>query len=335
MKHTVPIVAVLACAAAVAAVAPTLVAQPAAPANAPRTAWGAPDLRGVWNGTTISPLQRPESQPKEFLTEDEARAIETEAAKRNETDAPPPAGDPGTYNQIWFDPGSRLLPNRRTSLVVDPKDGRIPFTPAGLARFRESNAHYGKGRRAIWSDFDTGERCLTDGVPVNYTGYNNNHQIFQTETHVVIVSEMFGDRRTIFLDGRPRPAIPQWLGLSLGRWDGDTLVVETVGFADKGHYWWAGSWRASRPTLRLVERFTRTNAETIDYQFTMEDPEMFTGPWTAAYPLSSNQAARGVTVGRLYEYACHEGNYALPNTMKGWLSEHPEDATADGARALR
>ena len=102
-------------------------------------------------------------------------------------------------------------------------------------------------------------------------------------------------------------------------------MVETSGFADKGHYWWAGAWRASRPALRLVERFTRTDAETIDYQFTMEDPAMFTRPWTAQYPLSSNQASRGVTVGRLYEYACHEGNYALPNTMKGWLAEHPED----------
>ena len=234
MKHTLSIVAVLACAAALAGVAPPLLAQPAATSTAPRTAWGAPDLRGVWNGTTITPLQRPEKQDKEFLTEDEARALEAAAAKRNETDAPPAAGDPGTYNQIWFDPGSRWVPSRRTSLMVDPKEGRIPFTAAGLERFRTSNAHYGQGRRAIWTDFDTGERCLTDGVPVNYTGYNNNYQIFQTETHVVIVGEMFGDRRTIFLDGRPRVGIPQWLGISLGRWDGDTLVVETDGLRRQG-----------------------------------------------------------------------------------------------------
>jgi len=289
--------------------------------RAPRTPWGAPDLRGVWNGTTITPLERPRNQAKEFLTEAEARAIEAQAARRNETDSPPPDGDPGTYNQIWFDPGSRLLPSRRTSLVIDPKDGRIPFTPEGLERFRASNAHYGKGPRRIWTDFDTGERCLTDGVPVYYTGYNNNYQIFQTEHDVAIVGEMFGDRRIIPLDGRARPAIPQWLGISRGRWDGDTLVVETSGFADKRHYWWAGAWRASRPTLTLIERFTRVDAETIDYQFTMEDPLTFTRPWTAAYPLSTNQAANGVTTGRLYEYACHEGNYALPNTMKGWLSQ--------------
>jgi hypothetical protein len=321
MKQALSIVAVLAC-AAVATVAPRLFAQSPAPSKAPRTAWGAPDLRGVWNGTTITPLERPMSQDKEFLTEDEAKALEAQAAKRNETDAPPQAGDPGTYNQIWFDPGSRLLPSRRTSLIVDPKDGRIPFTPGGRERFLVSNAHYGKGARGIWTDFDTGERCLTDGVPVYYSGYNNNYQIFQTASVVAIVGEMFGDRRTIFLDGRPRASIPQWLGISLGRWEGDTLVVETEGFADKSQYWWAGAWRASRPTLKLVERFTRVDAETIDYQFTMEDPVMFTRPWTAAYPLSANQAKQGVTVGRLYEYACHEGNYALPNTMKGWLAQN-------------
>ena len=324
MKHTVSILAILACAAAAAgiALAPALFAQTAA---APRTPWGAPDLRGLWNGTTITPLERPASQTKEVLTEDETRALETAAARRNETDAPPADGDPGTYNQIWFDPGSRWVPSRRSSLVIDPQDGRIPFTDAGREHFRTSNAHYGRGRRAIWTDFDTGERCLTDGVPVYYGGYNNNYQFFQTETYLVIVGEMFGDRRIIPLDGREPPSIPQWLGTSRGRWESDTLVVETANFADKGHYWWAGAWRASRPTLRLVERFRRTDAETIEYQFTMEDPGMFTRPWTATYPLSSNQAKQGVTVGRLYEYACHEGNYALPNTMKGWLAEHPAD----------
>ena len=165
MKRTVSIVAVLASAAALAGVAPRLSAQPAGTSTAPRTPWGAPDLRGVWNGTTITPLQRPEKQVKEFLDDAEVRTLEAAAARRNETDAPPAAGDPGTYNQVWFNPGSRWVPSRRTSLVVDPKDGRIPFAAAGLERFRTSNAHYGQGRRAIWTDFDTGERCLTDGVP--------------------------------------------------------------------------------------------------------------------------------------------------------------------------
>jgi hypothetical protein len=167
-------------------------------------------------------------------------------------------------------------------------------------------------------DLDTGERCLTDGMPLPYwTGYNNNYQLFQTRDYVVILAEMFRDRRIIPLDGRSHGGIPQWLGDSRGRWEGDTLVVETTGFADKAHYWWASAWRASRPTLRVTERFTRVDAETIDYQFTMEDPAMFTRPWTAAFPLTTNQASRGVTVGQLYEYACHEGNYALPNVLAG------------------
>jgi len=321
MKRILPVIAVL----AVAAVAPSVVSRLLAKdaATVPKTAWGRPDLRGLWNGTTITPLERPRNQDKEFLTEDEARVIEAQAAKRNETDSAPPPGDPGTYNQIWFDQGSKLVPSRHTSLIIDPKDGHIPFTPAGRERFLASNAHYGKGARGIWTDFDTGERCLTDGVPIYYTGYNNNYELLQTENYLVIVGEMFGDRRIVTLDGRPRSTIPQWLGNSSGRWEGDTLVVETDGFADKGHYWWAGSWRAARPTLKMVERFTRTDAETIDYQFTMNDPEMFTQPWTAEYPLSNNQAAHGVTTGRQYEYACHEGNFALPNMMRGWLAEHP------------
>jgi hypothetical protein len=321
MTRTVLVVAVVASAAVLVGIELRVAAQPAPNREVPRTPWGTPDLRGVWNGTTITPLERPSDQEKEFLTEDEARALEAQAVTRNQTDGPPPAGEPGTYNQIWADQGSRVVPSRRTSLVIDPKDGHIPFTPDGLEHYRASNAHYGKGRRAIWTDFDTGERCLTDGVPVYYTGYNNNYQIFQTEQYVAIVGEMFGDRRIVPLNGPPRPNIPQWLGLSRGHWDGGTLVVETGSFADKGHYWWAGSWRASRPTLTMVERFTRVDAETIDYQFTMTDPQMFTRPWTAAYPLSTNQASHGVTTGRLYEYACHEGNYALPNTMKGWLSQ--------------
>jgi hypothetical protein len=285
----------------------------------PRTPWGAPDLRGVWNGTTITPLERPVDQDQEYLTADEVSALEAKATARNQSDVAPPAGDPGTYNQVWFDPGSAWVPSRRTSLVVEPKDGRIPYTAAGRERATRATGHYGKGSRRSWLDFDTGERCLTDGVPIYYTGYNNNYQILQTPGHVVIVSEMFGDRRIVPLDGRTPRSVPQWLGNSTGHWDGDTLVIETTAFADKGDYWWATAWRATRPGLTLTERLTRTSGDTIDYQFTMTDPEMFTTPWTAAFPLTTNQAARGVTVGRLYEYACHEGNYALPNTMRGSL----------------
>jgi hypothetical protein len=263
-------------------------------------------------------LERPEQfAGREFLTEAEAAAIEERAA-RERVDRPPKAGDPGTYNQIWFDPASTVVPTRRTSLIVDPPDGRLPFTEEGRRHQTRSSARYGVGPRDSWVDLDTGERCLTDGMPLPYwTGYNNNYQLFQSRDYVVILAEMFRDRRIIPLDGRSHGRIPQWLGDSRGRWEGDTLVVETTGFADKAQYWWASAWRASRPTLRVTERFTRVDAETIDYQFTMEDPAMFTRPWTAAFPLTTNQASRGVTVGQLYEYACHEGNYALPNVLAG------------------
>jgi len=288
------------------------------PGTAPRTAWGDPDLRGVWTGSSITPLERPEQfAGREFLTDAEAAAIEERAA-RDRVDRPPKPGDPGTYNQIWFDPASTVVPTRRTSLIVDPPDGRLPFTEEGRHHQVRSSARYGVGPRDSWVDLDTGERCLTDGMPLPYwTGYNNNYQLFQSRDYVVILAEMFRDRRIIPLDGRSHGRIPQWLGDSRGRWEGDTLVVETTGFADKAHYWWASAWRASRPTLRVTERFTRVDAETIDYQFTMEDPVMFTRAWTAAFPLTTNQASRGVTVGQLYEYACHEGNYALPNTLAG------------------
>jgi len=302
------------------------------PGTAPRTAWGDPDLRGVWTGSSITPLERPqEFAGREFLTEAEAAAVEERAA-RDRVDRPPKPGDPGTYNQIWFDPASRVVPTRRTSLIVDPPDGRLPFTAEGRSHQVRSTARYGVGPRDSWVDLDTGERCLTDGMPLPYwTGYNNNYQLFQSRDYVVILAEMFRDRRIIALDGRPHGNVPQWLGDARGRWEGDTLVVETTRFADKAHYWWVSAWRASRPTLRLTERFTRVDAETIDYQFTVDDPVMFTRPWTAAFPLTTNQASRGVTVGQLYEYACHEGNYALPNVLAGARAAK-ENAAEKGAQ---
>jgi hypothetical protein len=307
-------------AATVACLAPKAEEQRTAASKAkaaPRTAWGDPDLRGVWTGSSITPLERPEEfAGREFLTEAETAAVEERAA-RDRVDRPPRPGDPGTYNQIWFDPASKVVPTRRTSLIVDPPDGRLPFTAEGRRHQTRSSARYGVGPRDSWLDLDTGERCLTDGLPLYWTGYNNNYQMFQSRDYVVILAEMFRDRRIIPLDGRPHGNVPQWLGDARGRWEGDTLVVETTRFSDKAHYWWASAWRASRPTLRLTERFTRVNAETIDYQFTMDDAAMFTRPWTAAFPLTTNQASRGVTVGQLYEYACHEGNYSLANVLAG------------------
>jgi len=294
----------------------------------PRTPWGAPDLQGRWTGSSLTPLERPRDLAgREFLTAEEVSALESRAAERR-VDAAPRAGDPGTYNQVWFDPGTTVIPGGRTSLIIEPSDGRIPFTEAGREHSRVSSARYGVGPRDSYVDLDTGERCLTDGLPLRYSGYNANYQIFQTADHVAILGEMFRDLRIIPLDSRPSTAIPQWLGDGRGRWEGDTLVVDTGSFADKGRYWWASAWRASRPTLRLVERFTRVDAETLDYEFTMEDPEMFAQPWTAAIPLTTNQTARGVTNGPLFEYACHEGNYGMMNVLAGARAQdHAAEST--------
>jgi hypothetical protein len=244
---------------------PALLAQPAATSKAPRTAWGAPDLRGVWNGTTITPLERPPSQTKEILTEAEARALEAAAATRNETDAPPAAGDPGTYNQVWFDPGSRWVPSLRTSLVTDQKDGRIPFTDAGRERFRESNAH-GRGRRAIWTDFDTGGGAS----PTAWWAHRLQQQLSApTEAALVIVG---GDRRVV---GPTRPTIRGWAPRLAG--GSDTLVVETAGFADKTT---TGDQRvaASRPTLKLEQVHARGRR---DHRLPVHDGDRrCSRPWT-------------------------------------------------------
>ena len=295
-----------------------------------RTPWGVPDLQGTWTGSTITPLERPrEFADKAVLSKEEAAALEARARNQSATERRPAQGDPGTYNQIWFDPSSAVVPDRRTSLIVDPPDGRIPFTPEGRALATRASSHYGTGARDSYVDLDTGERCLTDGMPIPYwTGYNNNYLIVQTPQNLVLVAEMFHDVRVIPLDGRPRTHLPQWMGESRGNWEGDTLVVETTDFADKSNYWWATSWRAARPTLRIVERFKRIDVETLDYEFTMRDATMFTRPWTARFPLTTNQKARGVTEGPLYEYACHEGNYAIVNVLKGARAQEAAAATS-------
>ena len=310
--------------------APGPAAGQAAPADAKtgsalRTPWGDPDLQGIWNIETITPLERPEEfAGKETLTAEEAAELEQRVANRR-VDGPPRAGDPGTYNQFWFDRGTKVVGSMRTSLIVDPPDGRIPWIPEA----RDQLAIRAEARQALlegqtshrsFTDLDTGERCLTDGLTMfPAQGYNMNYHVFQSPGYVVIQHEMFHDFRVIPLDGRPHvgPQINQCLGDARGRWEGDTLVVETTNFAGKTHYSWAQGWRASRPTMRLVERFTRLDDETIDYRFTMEDPSMFTKPWTAAVPMSTNQEARGVAAGILYEYACHEGNYAMTNVLGG------------------
>ena len=284
-----------------------------------QTPWGDPDLQGIWTNVTITPLQRPrELAEKQVLTEEEAAALERATAERR-VDGPPRDGDPGTYNQHWFDRGTKVVGTRRTSLIVDPPDGRIPWTADAEKANAERNPGRGSDYWNSYTDLDTGERCITDGMPFVPYAYNNNYQIFQSPGYVAILHEMFRERRIIPLDGRPHTgeSIRQWFGDSRGHWEGNTLVVETINFNDRTSDRWAAYWRVPRPTLHLVERFTRIDPQTIDYRFTVTDPTMFTQPWTAAAPMSGDQEGMGATVGALFEYACHEGNYAMANVLAG------------------
>ena len=272
--------------------------------NAPRTAWGHPDLQGIWNNSTTTPLER--------LTEAEQ---DRGAAAR----APVIAATRGT-GAAWPETGGLL---DRPSLIIDPPDGRIGLTPAAVERLvaREA-AREGRGEADTWLDRNSWERCISRTLPVMMIPnlYNNNYQILQTPDHVAIQVEMIHETRIIPLDGGPHLAdgIRQWLGNSRGHWEGDTLVVETVGFHDRldggdyqpSHILQTGH-RGSGETLRLVERFTRVDAETIDYRFTIEDPATYERPYTAAIPMRWRQNQEPI-----HEYACHEGNYAMVNLLR-------------------
>ena len=301
-----------------------LAQQASSPSDAwtpPRTGWGDPDLQGVWTNATLTPIERPLTlSDKEVLTAEEAAELEVRSAESRAASDRFIPGNVGAYNQFWMDSGKNVTDDRRTSLIVDPPDGRIPWTPDGQRRLESDLARYGVGPFNTWEDADTGERCLTDGLPlVPLQGYNMNYHILQSPGWVVILNEMFHEYRFIPVDGRAhlRQRVDQLLGDARGWWDRETLVVETTNFSDKRHFLWRATWRGARPTLHLIERFTRLDDETIDYEFTMTDPTMFTRPWTATVPMTTNQASRGVTAGPMFEYACHEGNYGLLNIMRG------------------
>ena len=287
----------------------------------PRTPWGAPDLQGIWTNATLTPMERPATLgDTSILTTNQADEFEVRSAEERIANDRLIPGVVGAYNQFWMDAGTTVVESLRTSLVTDPPDGRIPWSEAGRARLESDTASYGVGPYDSWVDADTGERCLTDGLPlVPLQGYNMNYHILQAPGWIAILNEMFHEYRVIPLDGRATlpPAIGEWMGGGTAHWDGDTLVIESNRFADRGHYIWRATWRAARTGLHLVERFTRVDEQTIDYEFTMTDPEMFTRPWTALVPMTTDHASRGVTSGPMYEYACHEGNYGLLNMLRG------------------
>jgi hypothetical protein len=276
--------------------------------HVPRTPWGDPDLQGVWSIATITPFERPAALgDKAQLTAEEAAEIEETNLKSNNQDRRDGAGTDAdvarAYNDFWWDRGTKVVATRQTSLVVDPPDGRVPaLTPGGQKR---AAARAARGYDS-WEDRSLWERCITRGLPMLPGPYNNNYQILQTPGYVVILHEMIHDARIVPLDGRPHlsPRIRQWFGDSRARWDGETLVVDTTNFTDKV------SFRGSTEGLHLIERFTRVNADTVRYEFTIDDPATFTKKWTAAIPMARTDE-------QIYEYACHEGNYGIVNLLKG------------------
>ena len=306
--------------------------------TAPRTVDGQPDLQGVWDFRTITTMQRPERfGDRQFLTEEEAAALEQEKLTADlaaPEDRKPSGGafptggrtvgagiDEQSVDSIWFDDGVRfgragVLPSRRTSLITDPSDGRIPRKPRP-----ERQAQPTPRRRTIdgYENLGLTTRCLISlnaGPPMRPGPYNNNVQILQTPEYVAVVNEMIHDVRIIPLDGRPHlvPTLRKWIGDSRGHWEGETLVVETTNYNTRGR---TGSANAR---LHVVERFTRVGPDTLDYDFTVTDPDAYTRPWSAQFPMTKS-------AGHIYEYACHEGNYALGNTLRG--ARAAERAAAD------
>ena len=268
----------------------------------PRTPWGDPDLQGLWNYATMTPLERPRDLGnKEVFSAEDAAAYERQTNERQ-------AAGNNTAGPDWWDPGTRRLTNRRTSLITTPSSGRIPpLTPDAQAQAAaRAQAARARGPAEGPEDLGLNVRCLnwsTAGPPMLPGVYNNNVQFVQTRTHIVLVNEMIHDARIVPMDGRPHGTVPRWMGDSRGRWDAGTLVIDTIGFTDKTGF------RGADEKLHLVERFTRVDADTIEYQFTAEDPTVWTEPWTASFPLHR-------TTERMYEYACHEGN---ARSMEGIL----------------
>jgi hypothetical protein len=281
-----------------------------------RTPDGKPDLQGVWTNATITPFERPaELAAKAVLTPQEAAEAEKKAAA-NRVDRPPSPGDVGNYNQVWFDSGTRVVSTRQSSLVVDPPDGRVPLKPSAEAKRDNDLAHSADS----WEYMSVWDRCITRGVPAGMfpAGYNNAYQIVQSRGYVTILYEMIHETRIIPVDGSPHlPAgVRQWNGDSRGHWEGNTLVVDTTNYNGKG--WIATSAATGRvkgipqsEELHVVERFTRSDPNTILYEVTVEDPNVYTRPWKVAIPLTRDPEYK------IYEYACHEGNEAVANILRG------------------
>ena len=315
------------------------------------TAWGDPDLQGTWAHDSATPFERPDIlADRDSLTDEEVAAMEQRAARVFDAGADAVAGDriflevlsgsterfstgtdtAGTYNQFWLT--DRWFENR-TSLLIDPPDGKIPpLTPEGEARrdaLRASLVAELETPPAGPEDFDDGLRCFGARIPMSLRGYNANYHIVQSPDTVALHMEMMHDTRIIPLDGRPLPAagLPQYLGDSRGRWEGDTLVVETTNLAvpDRNTGPTPEPLLMLRDGVLVTERFTRVDEGTLRYEFTIDDPQTWTKPWTAALIMKPTPGT-----GRMYEYACHEGNYAVGSALRGARTQEAEAAAENG-----
>jgi len=317
-------------AAAVASISPASGQAPkkaAVPAKTTvsKTPWGDPDLQGVWNDATSTPLQRPGTVgAKDVLTDEEAEEFQQQLANdltRDRRDGGPDVDVNRAYNEHWMDSRRlKITADRRTSLIVDPPDGRIPpLVPLPPEREKAraaraaANARFNAGLPDHYLDMSLPVRCVirTDSPPYLPTIYNNDFQIFQSPGYVVIAPEMIHSARVIPLDGRPHinKNLKQWLGDSRGHWEGNTLVVETTNFrSDDG----AVYQNANPETFRITERFSRVDAKTINYEFRVEDPKTWTKPWTAVIPWTKIDPEE-----QMYEYACHEDNYDIVHFLAG------------------
>jgi hypothetical protein len=289
----------------------------------PRTPWGHPDLQGVWDYRTITPMERPRQfGDREFYTDEEIAELEGRAAAR--MDQPPGEDAPVNlvHAQYMTDPGTEVDESRRTSLVVDPPNGRIPELAAEAQQRRGGGGFRRGGTLNLeqpWRDRSLLERCITRGMPAAILPglYNNNIRIVQAPDHVAIIHEMVHETRLVPLDGREFSDLPSYMGESRGHWEGDTLVVETQNFNGEA------SFRGAGENLKLTERYTLVAPDRIDFALTFEDETVWTQPWTVAYLMRP-------TEGGMFEYACHEGNYGLRNIIENIVAEQDAEAAAPG-----
>ena len=288
------------------------------PYTAARTPDGKPDLQGVWTNVTVTPLERPQNlSDKAFFTPAEAAAFERQIVEQNNADRRDGGAqaDVGrAYNDAWYDRGTRVVKTLRTSLIVDPPDGHIPAMLPEAAKRQQARLAQTRGHQFDGPENRSlAERCLiwpTLGPPMLPSFYNNNYQIVQGPGYVAIMVEMIHDVRMIPTDGRPHlPSnVRLWMGDPRGHWEGNTLVVDTTNFTEKTAF------RGSSENLHLVERFTRTDPDTLMYEVTVEDPSTWAKPWKIELPMRK-------TDGPIYEYACHEGNYAMEGMLAGARAE--------------